>query len=327
MPQSSATPPFISLAVPCFNEGGTLGIFLDKIRQTLEPANIDYEIVFVDDGSSDDTWEKLKLARQSDQRIKLISLSRNFGKEAALTAAIGHCRGDAVVPIDVDLQDPPELIPEMVALWRQGFEVVTAKRKNRDNDSVAKRATAHAFYRLFNLASRTQLPLDTGDFRLMDRKVVDAFCQIEERNRFLKGVFAWLGFRHAFIPFDRDPRASGRSKFNASRLLRLAIDGLFAFSSMPLRVWCVLGGAISILSFAYASFLVIRTLIYGIDVPGYASIMVVMLFLGGIQLVGLGVLGEYLGRVYDEVKRRPLYLVRETHGIEKGPNSPPSASR
>ena len=321
MPQSHLQPHLISLAVPCYNEAESLDAFLARIRAALAKVEMDYEIVFVDDGSADETWSRLKEARQNDDRIKLVALSRNFGKEAALTAAIHHCRGDAVIPIDVDLQDPPELIPDMITLWREGFEVVTAQRASRDTDTFLKRTTAHGFYRLFNAISPTQLPFNTGDFRLMDRKVADAFNQLRERSRFLKGIFAWLGFRHATVTFNRDDRVSGKSKFTPSKLMNLAVNGIFAFSSKPLRIWSYAGACISLLSFLYASFLFFRTLLFGVDLPGYASLMVVILFLGGIQLIGLGVLGEYMGRVYDEVKQRPLYLVRERLGI-----APPTAN-
>ncbi|MDQ8203742.1 glycosyltransferase family 2 protein [Pelagicoccus sp. SDUM812003] len=307
--------PTISLAVPCHNEEQGLDAFLHRIHSVMKPLQEAYEIVLVDDGSSDGTWEKLVALQAGDERLKAVSLSRNFGKEAALTAAIRHCSGRAVIPIDADLQDPPELIPKMVELWREGYEVVTAQRGSRHADSSAKRLTARAFYRVFNLISQTTLPVDTGDFRLMDRKVVEAFQQLGERNRFLKGIFAWLGFRTATVSFDRDNRASGDSRFTPSSLMHLAGNGIFAFSSKPLRIWAYIGASVSGLAFAYAAFLFVRTLVSGVDVPGYASIMVVTLFLGGIQLIGLGVLGEYLGRVYDEVKARPLYVIRDRRGF------------
>lgn len=308
--------PELSLAIPCYNEEAVLDIFINRIREILKPTEITYEFVFVDDGSQDKTLEKLKQLRADDSRIKIISLSRNFGKEAALSAALTHCLGNAVVPIDADLQEPPELLPEMITLWKEGYEVITARRNSRSSDSASKRLTARGFYRIFNMISTTKLPYDTGDFRLMDRKVVEAFKRLPERNRFMKGIFAWLGFRQTSVSFDRESRAAGESKFGAKKLFNLAIRSIFAFSSQPLRFLSYFGVFFSVLAFSYASFLFVRTLVYGRDVPGYASLMVVILFMGGIQLIALGVLGEYLGHIYDEVKRRPLYIVRESFGIE-----------
>tara|TARA_B110000037_G_scaffold168782_1_gene191193 strand:+ start:114 stop:1073 length:960 start_codon:yes stop_codon:yes gene_type:complete len=308
-------PPVLSLAIPCYNEEAVLDVFLERVRGVLEPMGVSYELVFVNDGSRDATLAMLLKARDGDDRIKVIDLSRNFGKEAALTAAIVNSSGEAVIPIDADLQEPPELIPQMVAKWREGYEMVTARRSSRNTDTFKKRFTAQSFYKVFNKISETQLPFDTGDYRLMDRKVVDAFERMPECNRFMKGIFAWLGFKQAEVTFERDERAAGESKFTFWKLLRFALRSIFAFSSAPLKVWFYLGLFFSTCSFGYGSFLIIRTLIFGADVAGYASIMVVTLFLGGIQLIGLGVLGQYMGYIYNEVKRRPLYLVREIYGV------------
>jgi polyisoprenyl-phosphate glycosyltransferase len=281
------------------------------VRECLEPLGISYEIVFVDDGSTDGTWANLVEQRKMDSRLQVLALSRNFGKEAALTCAIDHCRGRAVIPIDVDLQEPPELIPEMVARWKEGAEMVVAKRSSRSADGFLKRFTARSFYHVFNFISETKLPYDVGDYRLMDRKVVDSFRQLREKNRFMKGLFAWLGFKLVYVHFERQMREKGTSKFPPLRLLGFAVHALFSFSNKPIRLFSYLGGLISLFAFSYGSFLVLRTIIFGIDVPGYASLMVVTLFLGGVQLVGLGVLGEYVAHIYTESKGRPIYLIRE----------------
>jgi glycosyltransferase involved in cell wall biosynthesis len=240
-------------------------------------------------------------------------LSRNFGKEAALTAGIDAARGDAVIPIDADLQDSPELIVRLVEEWKRGFEVVLAKRADRRADSFAKRLTALLFYKVHNSISEPVIPENVGDFRLMDRKVVDAIKQLPERRRFMKGIFAWVGFRSTTIEYVRDPRIAGASRFSAWKLWNLALEGITSFSTAPLRIWTYLGLAVASLAFVYAGFIVMRTVIHGIDVPGYASLLAITLFLGGIQLIGLGVLGEYLGRVYSEAKQRPIYIVRDSY--------------
>lgn len=306
----------LSVVVPCYNEEAVISKFLTKIQSTLDPIGITYELLFVNDGSKDKTLELLLEARDRDERIKVIDLSRNFGKEAALSAAMAHAVGQAVIPIDADLQEPPELIPEMLKKWEEGYEMVTARRTCRESDGFFKRTTARSFYKLFNLISRTQLPYDTGDFRLLDRKVVEAFLLLPERKRFMKGIFAWLGFKQTEITFARDARVAGKSKFSPWKLWSFGISSIFVFSVIPLRIWSYVGTVVSSFSFLYATFLIARTLIWGRDVPGYASMMVVLLFLGGIQLIGIGVLGEYLGHVYEEVKKRPLYLVRSSHGLE-----------
>lgn len=306
--------PLITLAVPLYNEAEGLRGFFERVLPILESITPQYEIVCVNDGSCDRTWELLRVAAAENPRIRAFDLSRNFGKEAALTAALDHSRGQAVIPIDADLQDPPELIPQMVQKWKDGFEVVIARRKSRLTDSYGKRLSARLFYRFFNSISEIEIPPDAGDFRLIDRKALEALQQLGERNRFLKGLFAWVGFRTCTLEFDREARLAGQSKWKKWKLWNFALDGIFAFSSVPLRIWVYFGGFVSFLSFLYASILVVRTLLHGIDVPGYASLMVVTLFLGGIQLIGLGILGEYVSRIYTEVKQRPLYLVRDQTG-------------
>jgi glycosyltransferase involved in cell wall biosynthesis len=250
--------------------------------------------------------------------VRIVDLSRNFGKEAALTAGIDAAVGDAVIPIDADLQDSPELIARLVQEWKRGFEVVLAKRADRRTDSLAKRLTACWFYRVHNHICDPQLPENVGDFRLMDRKVVDAIKRLPERRRFMKGIFAWVGFRSTTVEYVRDPRSAGSSRFTGWKLWNLALEGITSFSTAPLRIWTYLGLAVASLAFAYAALIVVRTAIYGIDVPGYASLLAVTLFLGGIQLIGLGVLGEYLGRVYSEAKQRPVYIVRDCYEASKG---------
>lgn len=292
------------------DEADALAAFEARLLPVLQASGESFEIVCINDGSRDDTWARLRAWQARDARVRAIDLTRNFGKEAALTCGIDHANGQAVIPIDADLQDPPELIPEMLRLWRQGFEVVLAQRADRGSDSVLKRHSAALFYRLHNRLAQAPLPVNVGDFRLMDRRVVDALKQLPERQRFMKGLFAWVGFRQAIVPYTREPRLHGQSKFSGWRLWNLALDGITAFSTAPLRIWTYLGLCIALLAFVYGLFIVGSVLLAGRDTPGYASLITVVLFLGGIQLVGLGVLGEYLGRVLQEVKQRPVYLIR-----------------
>lgn len=288
-------------------------IFFERIVPILEGTGETFEIVCVNDGSHDGTLEALLVAREKNRHVRIIDLSRNFGKEAALSAGIDFAVGDAVIPIDADLQDPPELIPDMIEQWRSGYDQVLARRSDRDSDSRAKRTSAYLFYWLHNKIADTPLPENVGDFRLMDRKVVDVIKHLPERNRFMKGLFSWVGFRTTTIEYVREPRQRGRTKFDTWRLWNLALEGITSFSSAPLRVWTYLGFIVAVISFILALKVILRTLIYGIELPGYASLMTVVLFLGGIQLVGIGVLGEYLGRVFSEAKARPLYIVQRAY--------------
>jgi glycosyltransferase involved in cell wall biosynthesis len=249
----------------------------------------------------------------SDQRIRVVDLSRNFGKEAALTAGLDHATGDAVIPFDADLQDPPEAITALVEKWREGFDVVIAKRAERMTDSYAKRSAASLFYRVHNAISELQIPDNAGDFRLMSRRTVDALKELPENRRFMKGLFAWVGGRTAAIEYVRQPRAAGKTKFSGWNLWNFAIEGITSFSTLPLRVWTYIGGATALFAFFYAAYLIVRTVLKGIDVPGYASIITAVLLLGGMQLVGIGVIGEYVGRIYFEAKRRPIYVVRKVY--------------
>jgi glycosyltransferase involved in cell wall biosynthesis len=305
----------LSIVVPLYNEELNIDYLFERLISALKPLNLKYEMICVNDGSRDKTLECLIEHHRRNSDIKVINLSRNFGKEVALTAGIDFATGRAVVPIDADLQDPPEVIEELVAKWREGYDVVYATRRSRQGESWLKRFTANAFYRVIDKISRVPIPRDTGDFRLLDRRVVDALKQLPERTRFMKGLFAWVGYKQASILFDRPSRHKGSTTFNYWRLWNFALDGIVSFSFLPLKVWSYIGIFISLTSFIYASFLVIRTLVAGIDLPGYASIMAALLFLGGVQLISLGIIGEYLGRVYEEVKGRPLYLVRDSYGF------------
>ncbi|MFB8791349.1 MAG: glycosyltransferase family 2 protein [Potamolinea sp.] len=315
MPLNSGTVE-LSVIIPLYNEELNIDCLFERLTLVLNRLNMKYEIICVNDGSKDNTIERLIDYHYKNPVIKIVNLSRNFGKEIALSAGLDYANGAAVVPIDADLQDPPELIAEMVEKWREGYDVVYATRRSRNEETWLKRFTANAFYRTLNRISLVPIPHDTGDFRLLDRRVVDALKKMPERNRFMKGLFSWVGFKQTSIYFDRPSRYQGESTWNYWRLWNFALDGITSFSFIPLKVWSYLGVLVAIPSFFYASFLVLRTLIFGIDLPGYASIMVAILFLGGVQLVSLGVIGEYLGRVYEEVKRRPLYLVRDAYGFD-----------
>lgn len=306
----------LSVVVPLYGEESNVDFLLERLESVLAATGLSYEIVCVDDGSRDRTLDHLILHHYRNPAVKVIALSRNFGKEIAMTAGIDAASGAAVIPIDADLQDPPELIPELVARWRQGYEVVYAQRRSRQGETWLKRTTAKAFYGLIGRMTAIEIPSDTGDFRLIDRRAVDALKQLPERTRFMKGLFAWVGFRQTAVLYDRAPRHSGQTKWNYWRLWNFALDGITSFSFGPLRIWSYVGSLISLGAFGYGAFLIVRTLFLGIDVPGYASLMVTMLFLGGIQLLTLGIMGEYLGRIYEEVKGRPLYLVRERYGLE-----------
>ncbi|PZU77197.1 MAG: glycosyltransferase [Sphingomonas sp.] len=308
----------LSLIVPVKDEEQAIRPFLDRTVPILDalPGVPSWEIVFIDDGSTDATLPQLIIASRGDARIKILSLSRNFGKEAALSAGLDHAAGQAVIPIDVDMQDPPEAIADMVARWQQGFEVVYGVRNDRCSDSRAKRLTSALFYKLHNMISDDPIPEHAGDFRLLDRSVVEVIRQLPERNRFMKGIFAWSGFRQSSVEYARDPRTVGETKFSYLKLVRLAIDGITASSTVPLRIWSYIGGAIALLAFLYAAFIVADTMLFGPSVNGYPSIIVAIMFFGGIQLISLGVLGEYVGRILIETKQRPLYVLRTSIGME-----------
>ena len=304
----------LSLVVPVYNEAETVALFIERVNQVfLDNPSIQIEIVFVNDGSSDATLQNLLECQSRDHRVRIVDLSRNFGKEAALSAGLEFAEGQVVVPIDVDLQDPPELIPDMIAKWREGYDVVLGKRMDRDTDSWAKRVSADWFYRIHNWISEPLIPENVGDFRLMDRAVVDVLKRLPESRRFMKGLFAWVGFRTAAVEYMRPVRSAGTTKFNGWRLWNLALEGLTSFSTVPLRIWTYLGSLVALASFLYGIYIALRIAVYGVEVPGYASVFVAVTFLGGLQLVGIGVIGEYLGRTYLESKRRPTFLVRRIY--------------
>jgi len=300
----------ISIVCPCYNEADVIEIFVSRLLDVLGPDAGDFELVCVNDGSTDATVPKLISLQDGPIALRIIDLSRRFGKEAAIAAGLDHANGDAVIVIDADLQDPPELIPELIAAWRDGSKVVAARRRDRSADTFLKRNLARAFYRLHNLISATEIPVDVGDFRLMDREVVDVVCKLPERQRFMKGLFSWVGYEPAIVDYVREERASGNTKFNWWRLWNLGLEGITSFSTAPLRIWTYLGLIISGTAFVYGAFIVIRTLAFGVDVPGYASLLTAVLFLGGVQLISLGVIGEYVGRIYMETKGRPIYVVQ-----------------
>jgi glycosyltransferase involved in cell wall biosynthesis len=318
---SEVVAPLISILAPVKDEEAAIAQFVQRVTDVLdglgEPEG--WEILFIDDGSHDATLAAILSAHRIDPRVRCVSLSRNFGKEAALSAGLDHAIGQVVIPLDVDLQDPPEVIGTMLARWREGNDVVYGVRRSRAADSLPKRLTADLYYRAHNYLSADKIPEHAGDFRLLDRKVVDVIRLMPERNRFMKGLFAWAGFKQAAVEYDRTQRAVGETKFNYWKLWTLALDGITSGSTLPLRVWSYLGGAVAILSLLYAGYVAVRTIIFGGDVPGYPSLMVATLFLGGVQLLSLGVLGEYVGRILVETKHRPIYVVRETIGAALQP--------
>jgi len=281
------------------------------------------EVIYVDDGSRDDSSRVAQTLPAMPLDVQVVTLSRNFGKEAALTAGIDHARGDVIVPMDIDLQDPPELIEPFMARWREGYDIVYGVRTQRTWDTTAKRLSAGWFYRVFNSMSPVRIPENVGDFRLVDRRAVEVLRQLPERNRFMKGLFAWVGFNSIGVPYERPQRAAGSSKFNLWRLWNFAIDGLVSFSTAPLRAWFYVGVAIAAIAVLYALFIVTRVLILGIDTPGYASLLIVVLLMGAIQLLSLGIIGEYLGRLFLEVKSRPIYVIEGVY--EDGTVQPPQS--
>lgn len=306
----------LSIVVPVRDEERALPLFLDAVLPRLEALGAAFEIIFVDDGSSDGTRPAIEAACAADERLRLIALSRNFGKEAALTAGLHFAGGDAAIPMDIDLQDPPEVIPLLVEQWLDGCDIVYARRRQRPADSLLKRVSASRFYALFNRLSDIPIPSNVGDFRLLDRRALDALLQFPERNRFMKGLFATLGFRQGEVLYDRPERSAGESKFRFWRLWNFALDGITSFSSVPLRVWSYVGAVVALLGFGYGAFIVLHTLINGRDTPGFASLAVMVSVLGGLQLLSIGIVGEYAARIFMETKRRPLYIVRDLTGFD-----------
>ena len=316
----------LSLVVPVMNEEDNIAPFLEAVFSALEHKVPALEVLFVDDGSKDTTLERLKAAADRDKRIRYLSFSRNFGKEVAMTAGIEHARGDAVVPIDVDLQHPPEVILEFVHYWQaEGYDMVYGVRHEDNGETAAKKTTSGLFYRLFNRVAHTEIPPSAGDFRLLDRKVVEAMKRLPERNRFMKGLYSWVGFRSIGIPYKQPVRLIGESRFNYWKLWNFALDGVVGFSTWPLRVWSYIGGAVALLAFFYILVIVTKTLLLGVDTPGYASVMSAVLFFGGMQMLSIGVLGEYVGRLFLEAKKRPLYIVAEQNTFAENVSTTTSA--
>lgn len=304
----------ISVVVPAYNEEAVLGEFYTRLGSVFDSLpQYACEVIFVNDGSSDRTWEILSEFARTNEAVGLVDLSRNFGKEIAMTAGLDHAGGDAVIVIDADLQDPPELIHEFVREWECGYDVVYAKRTHRDGETWLKKATAGTFYRLMTKLSKVQIPEDTGDYRLMSRRAVDALGQLREHHRFMKGLFAWIGYPAKAVEYRRDPRAAGTGKFSYWKLWNFALEGITSFTTAPLKLATYLGVVMALLSFVFGSSIIFRTLWWGETVRGYPTLIITILLLGGVQLFCIGVLGEYLGRIFGETKARPLYLIKQYH--------------
>lgn len=308
----------LSVVVPAFNEEDVLEAFHERLLRVLAEVNMRYEVVYVNDGSTDSTMSVMRRLREESRVVGIVDLSRNFGKEIALTAGLDVAEGDAVIVIDADLQDPPELIPSLIERWHEGFDVVYAKRTRRLGESLLKRVTAHVFYRFMQSIGQVKIPEDTGDYRLLSKRAVSALKQLRERHRFMKGLFSWIGYRQTSIPYERDPRFAGETKWNYWRLWNLALEGITSFTTAPLRMSTYLGVFTAAGAFLYGTYMIIKTLLFGNPVAGYPSLIVVMLFLGGVQLMAIGVMGEYVGRIFNESKLRPLYLVNEFIEPERG---------
>jgi glycosyltransferase involved in cell wall biosynthesis len=304
----------ITIMVPCYNEEETVPLFYDRIRPIIDRLDEPVELLFVNDGSTDGTLARIRELRERDPRVHYVDLSRNYGKEIAMAAGFDYARGDAVINIDCDLQDPPELIPEMIKYWKEGYDDVYAQRVSRRGESWLKRATAHAFYRLLSRLTSIPIPVDTGDYRLLSRRAVDALRTFRESQRYTKGLYSLVGFKKIAIPYEREPRAAGKTKWSYWKLLGLAVEGITTFTVMPLRISTFVGIFTSLASFIYIVYIVAKTLLYGVDFPGYASMASFVLFFGGLQLLALGILGEYVGRIFMETKRRPLYFVNAYTG-------------
>lgn len=315
-PAPSAARPELSVVIPVYNEADNLDLLISRLMPVLDRCVQSSEVIFVDDGSRDRTMEELRRLNKQDPRIQAISFSRNFGKEIAIAAGLDQALGDGVVIMDADLQHPPETIEAFVQEWRQGYKNIYGQRTDRQTDSPLRRLLTERFYHLFGKFGETALPPGAGDFRLLDRQAVEALCAMGERARFSKGLYAWIGFKSKGVPFEVADRAFGTSKFSYRKLTRFALDGLMSFSTLPLKVWSYIGMMVSLFALIMAIYFLIETVVRGIDVPGFASLIVSIMFFGGIQLLSLGILGEYIGRIFAEVKRRPLYLIAERLGPE-----------
>ena len=305
----------VTIIVPCYNEESNIDLLYDRLKKLTDSlSGYDFQILLVNDGSKDNTLSKMQELHETDKTVSYLSLSRNFGKENAMLAGLDYAEGDAVILMDADLQDPPELIPQMLAEWENGYDDVYARRRSRAGETWMKKATAHWYYRILRKFADIDIPADVGDFRLLDRQAVDALCSLRERQRYTKGLFSWIGYNKKELLFDRDPRAAGNSKMNFFKLFGLAVDGITSFSVAPLRLASVLGLIISTVAFLYLLFVIIKTLLFGDPVAGYPSMISIILFMGGIQLIVLGIIGEYVGRIFNEAKGRPEYLVNEYNG-------------
>lgn len=301
----------ISVVVPAYNEEEVLPEFHHRLSKVLKSIPFKYEVIYVNDGSKDDTISVIQELRAKDPAVAIVNLSRNFGKEIALTAGLDFALGDAIIVIDADLQDPPEVIPELVQYWQEGYDVVYGKRISREGETVPKKLTAHLFYRLMQRISRVKIPEDTGDFRLLNRRALDALKKIRERHRFMKGLFAWIGYSQKDVPYHREPRFAGKTKWRYLALWNFALEGITSFTIAPLKLSSYLGFFISLSALLFALFIIYKKIVYGDPVQGYASMMVVILFFNGVVLAVLGIMGEYLGRIFDETKNRPLYFIKE----------------
>lgn len=309
----------ISIIIACYNEEDVVAICHEKVCDAIKDLKYDFEIVYIDDGSRDNTYELLKKLQTADQRMTLIELSRNFGKEAAITAGLDHVNCDAAILLDADLQDPPSLIPEMIKVWEDtGADVVYGQRLVREGETWLKKITANNFYRVINylLSERVEIPKDTGDFRLMNRRAIEALRLLGERTRFMKGLFAWIGYKQVAFKYNRAPRTAGETKWNYSQLSDFAIEGITSFSTKPLRFSSLCGIAVSIFAFIFGIYTIIMTLVTGADTPGWASLVVITTFIGGVQLLSIGILGEYVGRIFRETKQRPIYFASEVLSAE-----------
>lgn len=320
MGESSKHRKMISVVVPAYNEQEVLPEFHVRLCAVFDNLVYDAEVVYVNDGSTDETLQVLLGLREHDCRVAIVDLSRNFGKEIALTAGLNKAEGDAVIVIDADLQDPPELIPTLLTEWENGYDVVYAQRLRRSGESFLKKGTARSFYWLMQRVGRVKIPEDTGDFRLLSRRAVEALNTLNEQHRFMKGLFTWIGYHQKAVPYCRDPRGAGKTKWNYWGLLNLAIEGITSFTTAPLRIATFIGVLTAIGAFGYGAYMLAQTLIYGNPVPGYPSLIVIVLFLGGVQLMAMGVVGEYVGRIFNETKRRPLYFMN-AHYPSVGANS------
>lgn len=324
---STAIRPTLSIVIPVYNEEGILPELYDRLTKVGEALGYTFELIFVNDGSKDRSREILSHVCSQDDRVKVIQFSRNFGHQIAITAGLDHASGDAVVVIDGDLQDPPEVIPRLVKKWQEGYEVVYAIRESREGDGLFKKLTAAIFYRLLGSFTRIEIPKDTGDFRLMSRRAVSEFRALKEKARFVRGLVSWIGFRQTGIAFARDRRLAGETKYPLRKMLRFALDAITSFSQVPLQMATYLGFVISIVCFGYIVYAILLKLLTDAPILGWASLIVAMLFLGGIQLITLGMIGEYVGRIYEEVKARPLYIIEELTGFRHGSEGAPDAER